>query len=449
MRDLTLFGIFAALLPICVMHPWIGVLTWNWLGMMNPHKMTWGPAYDFPFAQLVAIATLTGLLFDKTRKPMLWTREMVLIALLFAYFTFTTFFAWAPTYAWDVWQKLGKILLLTFLIPLVIYSPKRIRWLLLVVALSIGFYGIKGGIFTLRTGGGSMVLGPRGGTFISPNTYIGLALLMVVPLLIMLARTEPRRWLKNSLYVAAGLNILSIPFTYSRGALVGLVVVAPLLFLRSRAKFLILILIVPLYFFGKELLPERLINRSKTIQTYEEDNSAMTRLQSWSVNFNIAKERPFTGAGFQLEYSSDARWLSYADFLVADGDPAINYARAAHSSYFQILGSHGFVAFGMFILLLVLTLQRLQKLKNRFEKLEGGRDYAAYASGIQLALVGFCVSGAFINAAYFDLLYLYVAMTAVLWRELQQLAVPVPTAARPAPVLAPAAGVGTGAAPAR
>jgi putative inorganic carbon (hco3(-)) transporter len=304
----------------------------------------------------------------------------------------------------------------------VIYGPRRIRLLLLVVALSVGFFGIKGGIWVLMTGGANTILGPRGGSFISSNTYIGLAFLMVAPLLVMLARTEPNLWFRRFLYVAGGLNFFSVPFTYSRGALVGLAVVLPLMFLRSRAKFLIILAAIPLVYFGKPLLPDRLVQRTQTIQTYEEDQSAMLRIQAWGVNFNIAKTRPLIGAGFGLEYASDEQWLSYANFLVADGDPEINYARSAHSSYFQVLGSHGFLALALFIALLASLLLRLQVLKGRAEDLSGGEHIATYASGLQLALVGFCVSGAFINAAYFDLLYLYIALTAVLWREHRELA---------------------------
>jgi probable O-glycosylation ligase (exosortase A-associated) len=422
MRDIALACVFAVLLPLCVKRAWVGILVWTWVGMMNPHRYSWGWFYDFPIAQLVAIATLAGLLMDKDRKPPLWTREMVLVALMFVYFTFTTFFAWAPNHAWDLWQKVGKILLMVFIVPMVIYGERRIRWLLLVTALSIGFFGFKGGIFTLTTGGTSMVLGPRGGTFITSNTYIGLAMLMVVPLLIMLARTEPRRWLRWGLYATALLNMISVPATYSRGALLGLLAMLPLLFMRSRAKFLIIVLAIPLVYFGEALLPEKLTNRASTIQSYEKDESSMMRIQAWSVNFNIAKEKPFTGGGFNLEYGSDAQWLSYATFLLRGGDPVANYARSAHSSYFQILGSHGFIVLGMFLLLLILMMQRLQGIKARAETLPGGERISAYASGLQLAMVGYCVSGAFINAAYFDLMYLYVAVTAVLWRELSVVA---------------------------
>jgi O-antigen ligase len=137
------------------------------------------------------------------------------------------------------------------------------------------------------------------------------------------------------------------------------------------------------------------------------------------VNWNIAKERPFTGAGFNLEYVPDALWLSYTEIRVRDGDPEVNVARAAHSSYFQIVGQHGFIALGLFVLLLALTIARLQMLKSRTEKMPGREWIGHYASGLQIGLIGFVVSGAFINGAYFDLLWIYVVMTAVLYREYQ------------------------------
>ena len=58
---------------------------------------------------------------------------------------------------------------------------------MLVIALSIGFYGVKGGIFTIVTGGVYRVQGPPG-TFIAGNNEIGLAIAMTIPLLCYCAR---------------------------------------------------------------------------------------------------------------------------------------------------------------------------------------------------------------------------------------------------------------------
>ena len=63
-----------------------------------------------------------------------------------------------------------------------------------VCVISLGLYGVKGGIFTLLTGGGYSVYGPAG-TFIGGNNEIGLALIMTVPLMryLQISRRRPSR----------------------------------------------------------------------------------------------------------------------------------------------------------------------------------------------------------------------------------------------------------------
>ncbi len=51
-----------------------------------------------------------------------------------------------------------------------------------VIVLSIGFYGVKGGIFTIVNGGVYRVQGPLG-TFIGGNNEIALAFVMTIPLM--------------------------------------------------------------------------------------------------------------------------------------------------------------------------------------------------------------------------------------------------------------------------
>ena len=63
LRDLLVFAAVFATLPFVLLRPWIGVLLWVWISVMNPHRLTWGAAYDFPFGQFVAAFTLAGLVF--------------------------------------------------------------------------------------------------------------------------------------------------------------------------------------------------------------------------------------------------------------------------------------------------------------------------------------------------------------------------------------------------
>lgn len=416
MRDIVLLIIFAGLLPACMARPWIGALTWFWLAFMNPHRLTWGIARDLPFAQAVAIATLLGLLMTKDRRPLFWTRETVLMVIMMVFFAITTAFAWQRDLAWEQWLAIGKIVLMTIIPLMLIYGKFRIHWLLLVVALSIGFFGLKGGIFVFRTGGVHSIYGPDD-SFVADNNSLGLAMLMVLPLLVFLRREETRVWLRRILAVTAFFTVIAIVATYSRGALVGLVAVLPFLFLRLKNKFVLLIIFVPLTYWGIEHAPDRLTKRVDSIETADEDQSFMQRIQAWSVAWNIAKERPLIGAGFKLEYTNDRIWLSYADRRY---DKWGQSARAAHSIYFQVLGEHGFPGLALYLLLIALTMMRLRSLTKAARRDPESAWIGNYAAAINIGMIGFVVAGAGLSRAYFDLFLLYVGITAILYREAKE-----------------------------
>ncbi len=417
MRDIVLTIFVLSLIPVSVIRPWVGILVWYWLGLMNPHRLTWGFAYDFPFASLIGGATLIGLIMAKDRQPIPWNRELKLLAALMAYFTFTTLFAWAPEYAWPEWEKVGKIILMTFVATLLIHGRKRLYWLLLISALSVSFYGFKGGIFTLATGGSNRVQGPEG-SFLAGNTFLGLAMVMILPLVMSLAKQTENIWLKRLLYITFGLTVLSVIFTYSRGALLGLGAVLPMMYFKSNKKFLLVLLLIPLGLFGKNLIPTALYQRAETIQTFEEDRSAMQRIQSWTVAWNLTKDYPLTGAGFEFELSpNDKRWFGYGN---ADASVYLRTSSAAHSIYFQILGQHGYVALILFLTLLYSTQRTLRDIAIQADRDERTRWMVPHAIAVRIGLIGYIVSGAFLSAAYFDLMYLFVAFSAMFARELDQ-----------------------------
>jgi probable O-glycosylation ligase (exosortase A-associated) len=393
----------------------MGFVTWYWLGLMNPHRLTWDFAYSMPFAAWVGGATLVGMVLARDRKPILWTRETILMVILYAYFAFTTIFAWVPDAAWSELEKVGKIILMTILMTTLIYGKQRITAMFYTIALSIGFYGLKGALFVVSTAGGGQVKGPEG-SFISDNTFIGLALNMVMPLLLTLAREQQRRWLSVLLYVIFFTSIISVIFTTSRGAYLGLAAIIPLMFLRARSKWLALTILVPALI-GAQFLPDRILHRAEQIQNYEHERTANQRLQAWTVAWHVAIDFPLTGAGFEFEGSPNAdRWLAYGS---RDYDWALQRPSSAHSIYFQILGQHGFVAFGLFIMLLLGSLLRLWRIRKAATSRGELAWIVRYAGALQIALVGYMISGAFLSSAYFDLAWLFYALIAILDRELR------------------------------
>jgi probable O-glycosylation ligase (exosortase A-associated) len=409
-RDLIVAATILGLLPFCFLRPWIGVLVWSWIGYMSPHRLTWDFAYNQPWALMVAMATLSGLLFaGRERGPLPRVTAVYLLIALWVVFVISTLGAFQPDDAWQQLNKVSKILLVTFVTMILFRDPTRIRYLLYVIALSIGFYGLKGGIWALGSGGSNMVLGPPD-TFISGNTEIGLAIIMVIPLLLLLSRDEPRRWAKLGLRATLIFSIVAVLFTYSRGAVLGLAIIMPLMFLKSRLRLLVLPLALVAALLGQSIaeavFPERWMARMGTVQTYEKDRSANMRLNSWIVSYRLALDYPLFGAGF--------RPFSPAVYLTYSPDEKWNTSQDAHSIYFQVLAEHGFVGLGLYLAMIASTLLSLRSIMRRTRRRPALKFYFDAAQMFEVSMLGFLTAGAFLSMSYFDLFFHLVAITALL-----------------------------------
>src|SRR3990172_10874138 len=160
LRDIFVTAVVLISLPLILSKPYIGIYVWSWLGYMNPHRLSWGFAYTFPFAFIVGLTTLAGLLFSRESKRIPWTRESILLLLFILWMLVTTFFAFYPELAWPQMEKVAKIQLMIFLTLILINTREKLHTLVWIIALSLGFYGIKGGIFTVLHGGVYEVRGP-------------------------------------------------------------------------------------------------------------------------------------------------------------------------------------------------------------------------------------------------------------------------------------------------
>lgn len=417
MRDLVITLLMIGVLPYILVRPYIGIYLWHWIALMNPHKLSWGFAASFPFAQLVAIVTLLSLFNGKYRKPIPWNPGLVLMLMIWLYSAVTCLVAWDPEEAWAYWLNVTKIFLFAYLTTMLVHGRDKIKILVWVIAFSVAFYGVKGGVFSILTGGEARVWGPPGNAMLSSNNYLGMALVMVLPLLVEIMKDFTKRWQKYLMSGVIALSAVGTVLTYSRGALLGLVVVIFVMTIRSAHRLKLIILAVPLIAVGLVMFaPEKLTERAETIETYEQDASAMQRIRAWQAAWYIALESPFSGAGFAFESQAVAdRWFSY---LPESGvDELGGFVHVAHSSYFQILGTQGFVAFFMFMFLLFFMLYKCQQLIKRTKKTPDKAWIANYAKGIQIGTIGYMVSGAFLNAAFFDLVYAFVAIIAMLSRE--------------------------------
>jgi probable O-glycosylation ligase (exosortase A-associated) len=393
MRDLFVTAVIFGLLPFIFKRPWVGILVWAWLSYMNPHRLAWGFAFDFPFNMIVAIVTIVSFMASKEKKEMIWTRETIVLLIFIGWMLFTTFFAFYPQYSWLQWDKVWKIQLMVFLTALIIKERQHLHWLVWVIALSLGFYGVKGGIFTILKGGIYRVQGPEG-TFIGGNNELALALVMVIPLIRYLHLQETRKSFKIGLASAMVLTGVAAIGSQSRGGLVAIVAMGLFLWLKSRKKIVTGIYMAIAVAIMASVMPQEWYDRMNTIKTFQEDQSAQGRINAWHTAFNVAKDR-ITGGGFEMWFPPTFR--QYAP------DPM--NVRDVHSIYFEIMGEQGFIGFGLFMLLGLMAWIRARQVIKRCKNDPENKWASDLAAMSQVSLVGYAAGGAFLGMGYFDLPY--------------------------------------------
>jgi len=372
---------------------------------MNPQRLTWGFAYNLPWAFMALLATTAGLLFTHERKSVPFTRETILLGLLWLVFLLSTLTsAFYPDEAWLQLNKVSKILCGTVITMVLLQDLGKLRYLMWVIALSIGFYGFKGGIFSIATGGRYQVLGPPN-TFISGNTEIGLALNMILPFLWILRREVKNRWLRLAVTADFFLSAVASIVTYSRGALLGLVAVLLLLGVKGRGRWIAVPLLVVGIAVSATVLPDSWTKRMQTISDYQEDASAMGRIHAWQLAWRIAMDRPLLGAGFQPFTE-----LTYARYA-----PEIRTSSTdAHNIFFQVLAEHGFLGLFAFAALIGSTMLTLRQVQRRARRNDAFQTLGSYAQIVEISMVGYLVSGFFLSRSYFDLFFHLVAITVLL-----------------------------------
>jgi len=397
MRDILITLIVFGSLPLIFRAPVNGALMWVWISVMNPHTQGWGFATQLPFAMIIAVVTLFSMALSRTPKGLPLTPVSVLLLLFVLWMNVTTPFALLPALSWVQWNKVMKIMLMSFVVMMLIRTQRDIVRLIWVLVVSIGFYGIKGGIFTIRSGGTERVWGPEA-TFIGDNNALALALIITIPLMYYLQQNSDRRWIRHGLAGAMVLSALAALGSYSRGGLLAIAAMCLFMWFKSGKKVALgalLCLVGPLLL---AFMPERWAERMDTINTYQQDSSAQGRINAWSMAWNLARDR-FLGGGFEV--SDPGIFARYA--------PDPQAVHAAHSIYFQALGEHGFVGLALYLALGWATWRTAAAII----RLSRGKPELAWALGLatmsQASMVGFAVGGAFLSLLYFDMPYYLMA----------------------------------------
>ena len=404
MRDSILVLILLIGTLKALSHPYIGMLLWTWVSIMNPHKVSW-LLRDYPVAAIVGGVTLIGLFVTRDKRHFFMSTPSVFMLLFTLWVCITYFFSFYLEESTLMLTKVLKINLMIFVAMMLLYTRKHIIALVWVLVFSLGFYGVKGGAFTILTGGSYRVWGPAG-SFIDGNNEIALAMIMVIPLMYFLRSLYHQPWIRRVFLLAMLLTAAAAVGSQSRGALLAIVAMAGLFWIRldsaqmqvgdrvgnPKVMFGVMIFLagIALMLF----MPDSWHERMDSIGEYQQDGSAQGRINAWYMAWNLASHNLF-GGGFAIY--NPTTFLLYA--------PNPNDVHAAHSIYFQVLGEHGFIGLILYLLMWIFTWRWAGWLRTHAKSAVDTEWASVLGAMVQASLAGYAVGGAFLSLAYFDLPY--------------------------------------------
>ena len=418
MRDIAFSLVFSALAAISLINPFAGLMSWGWISFALPSSSLWGFATLIPANLIIAITTMIGWLLSASKRSFRVDQTVLLLFLLAAVIALSTAFSLSL----DTSLPKSREYLINFafliMISLCLNSKIRIDAFIWLMIFCIGYYSIKGGLIFLISGGNFRFEGPSG-TSISDNNHLAAAFLLSIPLMNYLRLHAAKRMVRHGLAGVIVLTILAVLCTQSRGGFIGLVVLGGVFWWMSGRRISHIAAAVVIIGFAAALASDALVSRLQTIESaHQQDSSFLSRVVSWQMHFYAALDRPLVGAGtYALQ-----TWPVFGTYRPATPIVDIQLQRpvAAHSIYFQVLGDHGFIAFGLFIALLWTAWRNASWVMRQAADDPNRLWMANLASMTRASMLTFAVAGAAVSMAFYDYFLAILTLTACLRRRLEE-----------------------------
>jgi probable O-glycosylation ligase (exosortase A-associated) len=273
---------------------------------------------------------------------------------------------------------------------------------------SLAILAAKGGLFTLLTGGGHRVWGPAG-SFIADNNHFALATIVALPMLHFLQLQLETKWQRHLMSIVMLLCIAAALGSHSRGAFLALAAVGGVFWWRSSRKGLIGVLMLLSLILILPMMPAEWWERMYSIQHYEQDASAMGRINAWLVGLEVAKHN-FFGGGMSYQFPFYFNMYGVHETTV----------RAAHSIYFQILGNHGFVGLFLYLMIWFTSYYSAGQLRRHARNNVETKWASDLGAMVQVSLIAFAIGGALLSMPYFDLPYNLMVLTIIARKWVEQ-----------------------------
>jgi putative inorganic carbon (HCO3(-)) transporter len=409
LRSSWLLLLYLSFLGLGISTPFVMTLGYVWVDTFQPQSVSYFILNELPVAFIMgAAAVLTWLLLDRRSPPPLMLVTVCMIGLAV---WMTASLLWAEIPAWVKWDWAFKTMVFATFIPLVIRSRVQIEAFAQTYVFFLAANFVPFGLKVVLSGGGyGQNLGlEAGNSGLAEGGYLSTVCLMAVPMALFLGKhgkLVPRLPLMHLAYGSiAILAVVTAIGTYERSALIGMVVLGFYMFIRSRRKLLFGSLIALAAIVVIVLAAKSWEARISTIDQYNKEGSALTRLLMWQWTLGFAASHPF-GGGF------DAYGTSVIMMPPDDLHPGgyVQTGRAYHSIYFEVLGDLGYPGLILFLTVIGSSLCSLIRLSRKCRKLPDLVWVADMSDAVQSGMLVFLTSGAFVGLAFQPPFWYFVAM---------------------------------------
>ncbi len=405
LRLVFLSGILVVGTYFAFQSPFYALLFYLWNAYFRPEAWVWNDVIkelnlSFAIGTYLVVAVVLG------RVPLRFDGKILVLVIFFAQSLISALFSQHLALSWEYWVPFSRILLIIYLLVLLVDDLPKLRLTLLVVALSVAFEGAKQGWAQLILHPGSP--NPNSNPFLGDNNGVAVGMLMLVPVFLVLAQTAGRsgeRFLHYFLLVGVLYRGLS---TYSRGAFLASIVLTAVYWLRSPRKLAtlagVLLVAVPVLL----VFSTGYWQRMSTIRDFAEtqDASILGRLHFWQVGVVMGNDNPLVGCGF---HAYEACYDRY-DFSLG----AYRTERAAHSSWFGVLGEQGYLGLALYLAVFVSALRSCSAARRLCRRYGEPAELERYANALEASLWVFAAAGSFLSFQYNEMAWHFFGLSLAL-----------------------------------
>jgi len=417
MRDLALVGFLAALLLLAVKRPFLFTLAYIYVDTVSPQRLSYFLLNSFPISMVVAALAIGGWAFFDSKKDFSVAPRQGLMLLLLAYVTWTTIDADLPVEAWTKFEWVWKAMAFAIFLPFTLRTRLRVEAALLFLILSAAAIIIVGGLKTVMSGGGygvlNLMVDNNSGLYESSTiSTIAIALIPIILWFTKFGTIFTPDWRVKSFCYALIFACLLMPIgTEARTGLVCIAVLGMLALRDAKRRILYIGGAILLGLVAIPFLPTSFTQRMETIQGFQGDQSASTRLAVWGWTWDYVQDHPF-GGGFEAYRQNRIQVATVNQQAMGEVNlistrMEADEGRAYHSAYFEMLGEQGFPGLLLFLLIHGIGVVRMEMIRRRYRRAEGEEAWIApLATALQNFQLIYLIGAIFVGIAYQPFVYL-------------------------------------------